>query len=413
MKLFTNIGEVLTLSQAMESEGRLVREQDLTLVKDAVMVCNEGKVVWIGAKNKFKPANFKKIKKEINLDGRAIIPGLVECHTHLIYAGSRAREFEMRLLGMSYQDIAKQGGGILSTVRATRKSRDLKGLAQARVDEFARQGVTTLEVKSGYGLDIEFELKLLKIAAKLKGPRIVPTCLAPHAIPLGVSSDEYLDSIVKKLFPKLKAGFCNRVDIFIDQGYFTLEQAERYFRAAKDRGLTISAHADQLSRSGASELAARMGVQSVDHVLNISDDDIKVLSNSQTTSVLLPGADFYLKVPYPQARKLIDSGARVALATDYNPGTCPSQDISWMGCLARLEMKMTWPEVIAAYTVGAAYALGLEKSVGSLEVGKECDFAVLDGGFDELFYSVGRSPVVGTYRSGKKIHGKQKQNKNN
>jgi imidazolonepropionase len=393
---------LLTLTKVRLKDGRNITTDDLSLISNGCFVEDKGKIIWVG-ETKGLPAKYKK-STSINLKGKTVIPSFVECHTHSVFAGNRAHEFELRQLGVSYQEIAKQGGGIKFTVNETRKASEaqLKKLAQVAVDDFVRQGVTTLEIKSGYGLNLKEETKILKVAKSLKGPQIVTTYLGAHAVPNEHSSSEsYLKEVIKDL-PKIKK-LANRVDMFVENGYFSIEQAKTYYEAAKKINLDCVVHADQMTRTGASLLAAKIGAISCDHAIHLTVDDIQSIAASSTTAVLLPTSDQYLKIPYPKARELLNAGARVALSTDYNPGTSPTRDLSYVGVLARLEMKMHLHEVIAAYTYNAACALGLEKSIGSLEVGKQADFIVLED-YHDLFYKVGASPVEQVYRQGKKIN---------
>jgi imidazolonepropionase len=402
MKIYKNIQNLLTLSNVRQKDGRNIVTDDLSGVGNGCIVEDKGKIVWIGETKKI-PFKFKKITS-VNLKGKTVMPSFIECHTHTVFAGNRAHEFELRQLGVSYQEIAKRGGGIKFTVNETRKASEaqLKKLAQVSVDDFVRQGVTTLEIKSGYGLNLKEETKILKVARSLKGPQIVTTYLGAHAVPNEhSSSDSYLQEVIKDL-PKIKK-LASRVDMFVENGYFSIEQAKAYYEAAKKLKLDCVVHADQLTRTGASLLATKMGAVSCDHAIHLTADDIQNIAASNTTAVLLPTSDQYLKIPYPKARDLLNAGARVALSTDYNPGTSPTRDLSYVGVLARLELKMHLHEVIAAYTYNAACALGLEKEIGSLEAGKQANFIVLND-YHDLFYQVGASPVEQVYRQGKRIY---------
>jgi len=407
-KLFHNIGELYTFTGVAKKKGRRVTDEDLGCIKNAAMVSRNGRIEWVGSEDDL-PEKFAKKKdlQEENMRGAGVIPAFVECHTHAVFAGNRSAEFERRLRGESYQSIAASGGGILSTVRATREASEaqLAKIAQKRIDRFIDQGVTTVEVKSGYGLSAESELKMLRAALRLKGARVVPTFLGAHAIPPEAGSAEaYIDYLIEEVLPLVrKEKLARRADIFVEKGYFLGATAEKYLRAVRELGFQLAVHADQLSHSGGAELAVRFGAKSAEHLIEIDENDIKKLAASEVTCVLLPTADLYMKCSYPPARKLIDNGARVALATDLNPGTAPSQDLALVGVLARLEMKMTLPEVLSAYTVGAAHALGLENELGSLSEGKLCDFCGLEGGLDELFYEVGRQPIKRVYREAQRL----------
>jgi imidazolonepropionase len=349
------------------------------------------------------PREFAQIKTEVDLKGQTVLPGFVECHTHTVFAGSRSAEFELRNQGVSYQEIAAKGGGILSTMKATRKisAVELQKNAQVKVDRFVQQGVTTLEIKSGYALDEKNELKCLQVAKSLKGPRIVTTFLGAHALPPEYKSyEEYLNFLVVKVLPQVKKkNLSNRVDIFVEKGFFNREVALPYLQKAKGMGFELVLHADQLSLSGGADLAVQLQALSADHLIQITDSEISKLAKSNVTGVLLPAADLYMKCAYPPARKLINAGARVALATDFNPGSSPTQDLSLVGLLARLEMKMTLPEVIAAYTYSAAAALNLQLEIGSIEPEKNADFVSINNHWNEIFYSIGINCANEVYKS--------------
>ncbi len=414
--VFENIGEILTLNGAQLKGGRRINEADLSIINNGVMACADGRIVWIGSQDKFNLKDLQswgdhKKAQFIDLKGKSVLPGFVECHTHLVFAGNRSHEFEWRMQGQTYQEIAAKGGGILSTVKDTRKASfsDLLNLAQKRTQRFVDQGVTCLEVKSGYGLDLNTEIKCLQVAGALSGPRIVRTYLGAHArSPDYPDLKEYNRVMLNEILPQIAAEkYAERVDIYIEKGFFDLELAREYLQKASQLGLHIVAHSDQLSDFGGTDLALEFSPQSVDHAVYVNDRTIQRLSQSGTVGVLLPASDFYLKMRYPPARAMIEAGVCVAISTDFNPGTSPTQDLSFVGLLARMEMKMTLAEVICAYTFGAAKALGKSQDCGSLDVGKYCDFSVLNGSWQELFYSVGHHPVEAVYRSGERIDVKE------
>jgi imidazolonepropionase len=400
--LFTNISELLTLSGVAKKDGRKIQESDMDIISNAVLVTADDKIIWCGPK-KMLPKEYSKIKNEVDMQGRTVLPGFVECHTHAIFAGNRAAEFELRNQGVSYQEIAKSGGGILSTMSSTRKISvaDLKVISQKRVDNFLMQGVTTLEIKSGYGLNLKDEIKSLQVAKKMTGPRIVTTFLGAHALPPEFkTATQYLDYLCTEILPIIKKKkLSNRVDVFIEDGFFSKELTREYLQNARALGFYITLHADQLSLSGGADLAVDFKAQSADHLIRIKDEQIQLLAKSDVTCVLLPAADLYLKSEFPPARKLIEAGARVALATDFNPGSSPTQDLSLVGLLARLEMKMTLPEVISAYTFGSAAALGMQSKVGFLAPNMYADFISIDAKWDELFYSAGSNNVKQVFKN--------------
>lgn len=429
--LLRGIGELLTLEGAWKKSGCHIKEDDLGLIpKAALLISSEGQIVAAGPEKKVLrecaqlTSKIKKNLKEIHVQGQSVLPGWIDCHTHTVFAGNRWEEFEMRCQGASYQEIAQRGGGILSTMKATRQisPRALHQLSQLRVNEFMRQGVTTLEIKSGYALDLKGELKQLSVIKKLKGPKIVSTFLGAHAKPPEFKTHEdYLKYLAHSVLPVIKQKkLAQRVDIFVEKNFFEVEAAKVYLEQAKKLGFELTIHADQLSLSGGTSLAVTLGASSADHVIQIGEKEIKELASSftsmkltkgsrvsasplakgpRTTAVLLPLADLYMKCAYPPARALIDGGARVALATDFNPGSCPSQDVQLVGLLARLQMQMTLPEIISAWTVGGAAVLGLN-DVGSLQKGFRADVQVMDSEWRGLFYQAGRSPVTQLFVKG-------------
>jgi imidazolonepropionase len=407
LHLFRDIGELLTLRGAVQKKARHPVADDLSVMRKAAILQSGGKIIWAGEFRKIPKDLAREVVKETSLQGATVLPGLVESHTHLIFAGSRANEFEMRNQGMSYQEVAERGGGIIATTRPTCSASltDLIRLGQERLDRFARQGVTTVEIKSGYALNEKDEIKILKAAGALKGPRVLRTFLGAHAIPkTAKTAAAYLDELANKVLPKLKKqSLCERVDIFIEAGYFDRTIAETYLRKAQALGFDIVMHADQLTHGRGAELACELSAVSADHLLNISDADVQALARSEVTCVLLPSADLYMNCPYPPARELLDAGARVALATDFNPGSSPSQDVSLVGVLARAQMKMSLPEVIVAYTLGGAYALNRAAQTGSIEAGKFCDLAVWDLPWQELFYEIGPRPPLSVWREGRAL----------
>lgn len=349
----------------------------------------------------------QRVDQEVDLGGRLVLPGFVECHTHTVFGGSRGFEMEMKFQGQSYQEISKRGGGILSTVQATREMSvsELTALNRKRIQNFINQGVTTLEIKSGYGLDLETEIKMLESIPMNTGIEIVRTFLGAHAKPLNAASHaEYLVDLAENYLPEIiKRNLAERVDIFVENGFFEYSEAKKYLQTAKDLGFELTIHADQLSLSGGTKLACELHALSADHCIQISDQEIFALSKSKTVAVLLPAADLYLKCAYPPARKLIDSGVQIALSTDFNPGTSPTQDLALVGMLARREMKMTLDEVVQAYTVGAASALGRQNRIGKLVPGYKADFTVWELPESDLFVKIGDQKPAAVYKLGQQL----------
>lgn len=401
-----NIGTLITMQTAMKKHGRFVLEKDLSIKKNQAIVINKNKIAWIGSNQKVPKLDQSRFT-EYDLDKATVLPGLIECHTHSAFVGSRAFEFDLRNQGASYQQITQAGGGIHSTVQAVRKA-SLSVLVDSvtrHIEIFSQQGLTTVEIKSGYGLDLKNEIKLLnaiRLASKKVKTNIVPTFLGAHAKSKSFQlHSEYLEYLENKVLPLVyKKKLAQRVDIFIEKGFFEGKAAKNFLLKAKSMGFDLTVHADQLSLSGGAQMAIELGAKSADHLICIDHKNIKRMSQSNVTAVLLPTADLYMNCNYPPARRLLDSGARVALSTDFNPGTSPSQDINLVSVLARATMKMTLPEVINAWTVSAAYALGLECKKGVISVGHDADFSCFSQDYSELFYRVGESVCTSVFTMG-------------
>ncbi len=435
-RIFTHIKELVTLKGSVQKDGRGICEEDLGIIKDGAFITRGEKILWVGPEKdvtnellqELFPANANANKNKNDngsnsnnnsdsdndrnsevvcyepLRGHTVMPAFTECHTHLIFQGDRSHELEMRQQGKSYQEIAQQGGGILSTVKDTRKSTDeeLYNSAKERVRRFVDQGVTCVEIKSGYGLDTLNEMRILIAAQQKYEVDVYRTFLGPHACPSEFSCPrEYMNFILKESLPKVvEKKLAHRADIFIEHGYFDTDMARDYFKKAKKLGLPITAHVEQLQQAGGAQLAVEFGALSADHLVYANAEDIADLASSNTVCTFLPGADLYLNSPYPPARDFINAGACVALATDFNPGSCPTQNLSFIGVLARVEMKMTLAECLSAYTYGSAKALGLQHERGSITPGKLCDFILLEGSWRELFYSMGHHPIRQVWHRG-------------
>ena len=364
---------------------------------------------WVGAEAEL-PAELRSWPQE-DAGGRLVIPGLVDCHTHLAFAGWRADEFAQRLAGKSYLEIAAEGGGIASTVAKTRAA-TIEELVQRCIGHLrgmAALGVTTIEAKSGYGLSHEHELRLLRVYHTLgRGlQRIVPTLLAAHVVPADFAArrGEYVDLIIERIIPDAArerlARFC---DVFVEESAFTLEEARRIFAAGTQHGLRPKLHADQLTWGGGAELAAEVGAISADHLERISPTGVWRLAEAGTVAVSLPFATLYLGTPPLPARELIEAGVPVAVATDFNPGTAPSYHLPMALTLACTMQRMTPAEVLKGATILAAKAIGLGKEVGSLEAGKSADFAVLDAdSVEHWLYHLRANACVRTVCRGRDI----------
>jgi len=382
-------------------------------IKDGAIGIHGDKIAWIGKRTDL-PADLKSGVAEV-VDGQNgwITPGLVDCHTHLVHAGSRAREFELRLQGATYEEIARQGGGIRSTVAATRKA-DEKSLFEqsaSRLMALMQEGVTTIEIKSGYGLDLETELRMLRVARQLgeKYPvTTVPTYLGAHALPPEFErrSDDYIDLVCQTVMPQIAARkLAVAVDAFCENIGFTPEQTERVFKTAKKLGLAVKLHAEQLSDLQGAVLAARYGALSADHLEHVSEEGVKAMAASGTIAVLLPGAFYFLReTRLPPVDLLRRHKVPIALSTDCNPGSSPTTSLLLMLNMACTLFKMTPEEALAGITRNGARALGLEERIGTLEAGKDADFVLWDIAEPaELAYRMGFNPLKQVVRHGKLI----------
>jgi imidazolonepropionase len=339
--------------------------------------------------------------EELDVQGRLITPGLIDCHTHLVFAADRSREFELRLAGADYQSIAQAGGGIFSTVRATRAASDelLMASASERLERLIEEGVTTVEIKSGYGLDCETELRMLRIARQLARTHpleVVTTLLAAHALPPERERSAYVDFIAAELIPQAKAaGLADAVDGYCEGIAFSAAELRRVFASARAQGLPVKVHADQLSDGGGAALAAECGALSADHLEWSNAEGIAALARSGTVAVLLPGAFFTLRERQaPPVAKLREVRARMAIATDCNPGTSPLLSILTAMNMAAVQFGLTVDETVAAVTREAAHALGRQHQVGTLEPGKQADLAIWNvERAAELVYWIGRNPL--------------------
>lgn len=377
VKLLKNIG---TLAVCPENGG----QDHLELIDNAVIAWKGDTIVWAGSEVDIP--DFEEVQEVYDAGNRLVIPGLVDCHTHLAFGGWRPDEFEMRSLGRTYEEIASAGGGILSTMKSTREipEDELFKKSSKLLDLITQLGVTTIECKSGYGLTVKDELKQLRVYQKLKEQsrvRIMRTFLGAHAIPPEYKQDResYIDLVLNEMLPQVLDGdlaeFC---DVFSDAPAFTNEEAERILTEAKNKGLTPKLHADQLTANGGAELAAKVGAISADHLECISDDGIKAMKEAGTIAVSLPLATYYLRKDPLPARELIEAGVPVAVSTDFNPGSAPSYHLPMAMHIACTLQYMSPAEVLKGATNYGAKALGLEDTVGSIQKGKKADFVELD-----------------------------------
>lgn len=380
------------------------------LMDNAAMIVSDGAIRWLGPDDDMPTIDDAIV---VEGGGRFLSPGLIDCHTHLVYGGNRANEWEMRLNGVPYEEIARQGGGILSTVTATRAASEdeLVESAKKRLLPLTRQGVTTVEIKSGYGLDVETELRMLRAARRLEQElpvNVSPTLLAAHAVPPEFTNraDDYIDLVCNEIIPAA-ADHCDAVDVFCESIAFNLKQTRRVFEAARaaDAQLQIKVHAEQLSHMGAAAMAAEMGAMSVDHVEYLSDSDCQVLADNRTVATLLPGAFYNLReTQKPPVAALRAAGVPMAIATDANPGSSPVNSILLMAHMACTLFGLTPEEAIAGLTRNAAQAMGCRPVMGTLEPDKLANFAVWDIQTPaELAYGIGHNPCVAVYHEGELV----------
>ncbi len=390
-------------------------QSDLGIVQDgAVAVGEDGRILAVGSTDHVRAAVDLAVDgRVIDASGLAVLPGFVDPHTHAVFAGDRVEEFARRLEGADYLEILAGGGGILSTVRATRAASvaRLEERARGYLDEMLRHGTTTVEIKSGYGLSTEDELKMLRVASSLgrQGPqRVVATFLGAHAVPPEYRDhpDAYVDLVVEAMIPAVAAeGLARFCDVFCERGAFSVEQSRRVLEAGLEHGLAPKIHAEQKSSLGGARLAAALGAVSADHLEHATEEDVAALAEAGTVAVLLPGAALMLmETTWAPARRLIEAGVPVALATDFNPGSCPILSMPLILGLACLRRLLTPAEAVVAATLNAAYAVGLGQEVGSLEAGKRADLAILDApSHQHLAYWFGRNLVRTVVKDGRVV----------
>lgn len=401
--LVRGASEVVTMSAPDGRSG------DLGVLTGGALAARDGRIVWVGAEADIaREVAVPDDAVEIDAQGACVLPGFVDSHTHAVFAGERAGEYGRRLAGASYLDIQAAGGGIMSTVRATRAASEdeLAALTRRRLDSFLRHGTTTLEIKSGYGLTLEDERKMLA-AAKVPHPaNRAYTLLAAHSTPgeYAGRDDDYIALVCDEILPAL-AGEAEFVDVFCDQGAFTVEQSRRVLEAGRDLGYRLKIHSEELAHTGGTAMAAALGAVSADHLMHITGEDIAALRAARVVATLLPGTSYTLhSSSYAPARALLDAGVTVALASDFNPGSCYCENLQMTISLACQELRMTPAEALRAATMGGAAALGLQDEVGSLEVGKRCDLLVLDAAsHEELPYHFGVNLVSGVVAGGRVV----------
>jgi imidazolonepropionase len=402
-----NIGKLVTCKGIGRPKvGQEMNEVDI--IEDAYIAIRDGKIIEIGIKNDYKKITNSYTKIE-DAKGLLVTPGLIDSHTHLVHGGSRENEFSKKLSGVPYIEILNQGGGILSTVNSTKEasSEDLYDKAKKSLDRMLEFGVTSAEAKSGYGLELDTEIKQLNVAKKLDKDHpidLVHTFLGAHAIPIKYKENhkEYIDIIVEQMMPKVKElGLAEFCDVFCEEGVFSIEESEYILSKAKEMGYKLKIHADEIVSLGGAQLSAKLKCTSSDHLMAASEDGLKMMAKNNVVANILPATSFNLNKSYANARKMIDLGVALSLSSDYNPGSCPSENLQFVMQLGCLGLKMTPNEVINAVTINAAYAIDRQDEIGSIEIGKKADLVVFDApNIEYIMYHFGVNHVDRVYKEG-------------
>ena len=409
--LVENAAQVLTLAAA-ENSGPA--QDKLGIIPQGTVAIQGGRILWAGPGDQVSESiALPKEVKKIDASGKVVMPGFIDSHTHLLFAGTREEEFELRLLGATYQEIAAKGGGIKSTVQRTRRAskEELVAIGKRHLDTMLSLGTTTVEAKSGYGLSTKDEIKMLEALRDLDGVHpidVVPTFLGAHEIPpeYAGKKEDYVRLVVEEMIPavggKKLAVFC---DVFCEKGVFSLEDSRRILNAGKRFGLLPKIHADELTPLGGAELAAELEAASADHLLFVSEKGMEAMAEKGVVATLLPGTAFFLFLGrYAPARRMIEKGVKVALASDFNPGSCMTQSLPLITTIACTQMRLTPAEAVLAITIHAARAIRREKEIGSLEPGKQADVLILDiPDYRHLPYHFGINHVWKVIKRGKVV----------
>ncbi|HTG17165.1 MAG TPA: imidazolonepropionase [Blastocatellia bacterium] len=414
--LIIHASQLVTLAgPARPRIGPQLRE--LAIVEDGAVLVRDGLIAAVGTSAEIERQTNREADR-IDASGSVVMPGFVDAHTHPVFAGTREDEYEMRAEGLTYQQIAARGGGIRSTVRKTREAseEELFEMALPRVRWLLEHGTTTVEAKSGYGLTVEDELKILRVIRRLNDATplgLVPTFLGAHEIPdeyrsssIGATRQDYVRLVTDEMLPRVAAeGLARYADVFCESHVFTLEESRRVLERARELGLGLRVHAEQLSLSGSARLAAELQAETADHLEWVDDDGIRALAEAGTIAVLLPGAVFNLGLTrYAPARAMIEAGVAVALATDFNPGSSPTPSMQMILSIACTQMRMTPAEAITAATINPAYSLGLGSEVGSLEAGKHADVVIFDcEDYRQIPYFYGVNHAVVAIKKGRVV----------
>ncbi|MEG3067832.1 MAG: imidazolonepropionase [Syntrophaceticus schinkii] len=414
--LLINAGQLVTVAGNSDHPKRGDELSEIAVITDGAVAARDGVIAAVGTTSELQDrVELEEDAVVIDAQGKVVLPGLVDPHTHVVFAGSREHELEMKIQGMPYLEILARGGGILDTVRSTREAsrEDLVRTAAKYLDEMLAQGTTTAEAKSGYGLTLKDELKMLEAIRVLQETHpvdLVSTFLGAHAIPEEYKDDPdgFVDLVIQEMLPAISPlGLARFCDVFCEEGVFSVEQTRRVLLEAKRLGFELKIHADEMVTLGGAELAAELGATSADHLMMISDQGIEMLAASETIAVLLPATTFcVMGERYAPARKMIEKGAAVALSSDFNPGSSPVNSLQIVMGIACRQLKMAPAEVISAVTINAAHAIGCASSVGSIEEGKRADLVIFDAqDYRYLMYRFGTNLVDKVVKSGRIVVG--------
>ena len=421
--LIENIRQLVTCANKSSFPKSGKEMSDIGLIENGNVLISDDKILFAGNNDGLK--DYIKENKVNNIeiiDGRnkVVTPGFIDSHTHFVFAGTREDEYEMRLAGKSYQEIANSGGGIISTVNAVRKASKemLKEIAFKRIGKFISYGTTTIEGKSGYGLDLNNEIKLLEVINELNSENknridIIPTFLGAHSVPPERIKEDYINDICEIMIPAVsKRKLARFIDIFIEENYFDKNDADRIFSQGIRHGLIPKLHTDQFTSIGGTDVAIKFNAASIDHLEVLNNEDIKKLSAHNESSgkrkiiaTLLPGVSYFLNINYQPARELINNNIPVALATDFNPGSCMTENLQIIMSLASVKLKMSAEEILNAVTINAAFALNIEDKAGSIEAGKQADLLIFDmPSYKFLIYNFGVNNIEKVIKKGKVIY---------
>lgn len=405
--LLTNIGQLLTMDHG---NGPIHGKEmsNLPVIENAEIAWKDGQIIYIGQMNEVEIS----ASEVIDCKGKLVTPGLVDPHTHVVFGGSREHEVSLKLQGASYLEILEMGGGIHSTVSQTKLAshEELKNKTIHHLNRMLSFGVTTVEAKSGYGLDEETELKQLKVAKELQAEHdidLVSTFLGAHAVPKEYKGNEeaFLDKMLSLLDVIQQEDLAEFVDIFAETGVFSVEQSREFLLKAKEKGFSVKIHADEIDPLGGTEMATEIGAISADHLCGASEKGVEMLGNSETIAVILPGTTFYLNKPeFAPARNMIESNAAVSLATDFNPGSCPTENLQLIMTIAMLKLKMTPEEIWNAVTINSSYAINRGEQAGKLKVGRAADVVIWNApNYTYVPYHFGVNHVDSVYKNGKLV----------